>query len=397
MTYYLSPGASGDGCTPASPRGDFDFAAAPGDSILFARGTIWRGALKTFPGVTYGAYGEGKNPIICGSVDLSAPSIWEEIAPHIWQCSAPPETDAGNFILGEGDARTGATLRWERGDLCAQGDFWDGRYAAARSKDAAPEKMDALLMWSEKNPGEYYGHIECCVRGSRVLLSLRSGMTVENLTFTGSGVHAVQGAGRGITVRNCRFEFIGGCTWSLELRIRYGNCVEFWNTAEDVTVEGCSFYQVYDSCVTHQGSAECTPCVRFVCRNNVFDSYGMAAFEYRDRVPVDSSFTGNVCRNAGVGFAMAGEVLPRRSEIWPQPMGHHLFFWRMEHASEGGSLIVRDNVFADAPNGAAVYSIIAPEAEAQLCFADNRYEGAMLTAAHFGGKDMTAAEVAAME
>ena len=389
MTYYLSPGASGDGCTPASPRGDFDFAAAPGDSILLLRGTMWRGALKSFPGVTYGAYGEGEAPIINGAVDLSEPALWRETEPHIWRCLSCPTSDVGNFIFGEGDARTGATLRWEKGDLAAQGDFWDGRFAE--------EPTNELFLWSEKNPGEYYGHIECCVYGSRVLLSLQSGMTVENLTFIGSGVHAVQGAGKNITVRNCRFEFIGGCKWSTKLRIRFGNCVELWEIAEDVTVENCSFYQVYDSCVTHQGGRNVKPAVRFICRNNVFDSYGMAAFEYRDRVPVDSSFTGNVCRNAGVGFAMAGEALPRRSEIWPQPMGHHLFFWRMEHASEGGSLTVRDNVFADAPNGAAVYSIIAPEAEAQLCFADNRYEGEMLTAAHFGGKDMTAAEFAAME
>jgi len=117
----------------------------------------------------------------------------------------------------------------------------------------------------------------------------------------------------------------------------------------------------------------------------VFDSYGMAAFEYRDRVPVDSAFTGNICKNAGVGFAMFGEELPRRSEIWPQPMGHHLFFWRMTEPTEGGSVTIADNVFADAPNGAAVYSIIAPEAEAQLHFSGNRMEGNMLLTSHFTG------------
>ena len=122
-------------------------------------------------------------------------------------------------------------------------------------------------------------------------------------------------------------------------------------------------------------------------RNNLFDTYSMAAFEYRAQMMIDSSFTGNVCKNAGCGFGMLGESLPRRSEIWPQPMGHHIFLWRIWSAPDGGSLLIADNQFVDAPNGAAVYSIICPEAEAQVTFRSNRYEGRYLMKAYFGGKE----------
>ncbi len=115
----------------------------------------------------------------------------------------------------------------------------------------------------------------------------------------------------------------------------------------------------------------------------------MAAFEYRDKLPIRSEFTHNTCLNAGCGFAMLGEVLPRKSEIWPQPMGHHIFLWRIPEATEGGSLTIRDNVFGPAPVGAAIYSIISAEAEAQITLTNNRYTPNDTLLNRFGGVNYT--------
>ena len=113
----------------------------------------------------------------------------------------------------------------------------------------------------------------------------------------------------------------------------------------------------------------------------------MAAFEYRDKLPINSSFTDNVCLNAGCGFAMLGEALPRKSEIWPQPMGHHIFMWRIPEASEGGSLVIKNNFFGSAPVGAAIYSIISPEAEAQVTIDNNRYTKNDVLLNRWGGEN----------
>ena len=99
----------------------------------------------------------------------------------------------------------------------------------------------------------------------------------------------------------------------------------------------------------------------------------MAAFEYRDKLPIDSIFEGNTCQNAGCGFAMLGEELPRRSEIWPQPMGHHIFLWRIDQATKGGGVRIANNHFGPAPVGSAIYSIITKEAEAQIVLENNMY------------------------
>ena len=84
---------------------------------------------------------------------------------------------------------------------------------------------------------------------------------------------------------------------------------------------------------------------------------------------------------------MLGEVLPRRSEIWPQPMGHHIFLWRIPKATEGGALTISDNVFGNAPVGAAIYSIISPEAEAQITLDNNVYTENPVLLNRFGGVD----------
>jgi len=54
-------------------------------------------------------------------------------------------------------------------------------------------------------------------------------------------------------------------------------------------------------------------------------------------------------------------------------MGHHVFLWRMDSASEAESLTISGNSFYEAPYGAAVYSIVSPEAEKRIFLRENRY------------------------
>jgi hypothetical protein len=380
--YYIDPQNGNDansGLSPDSPLLSHDrIALQPGDSLLFKRGSITRSALHTTAGaegapVTYGAYGEGEPPVFCASVDLSSPDQWVEVAPNVWQCTAPLPGEVGNFIF-DGD-RCEATLRWERDALCEQGDFWDSHFWGDAPADASQLPAErALLLYSKGNPALFYRSVEAGCSQPRVLASPRDYTVFEDLCFRNHGLHGLAGAANHVTVRRCRFENLGGCVWSLPLRIRFGNAVEFYGHGSYITVEDCVFRNVYDSCVTHQGPGEQTiPTVEFICRNNTFDTYGMAAFEYRDKLPIGSIFANNDCQNAGCGFAMRGEDLPRNSEIHPLPMGHHIFLWRIPTPSEGGSLRIEGNRFGAAPVGAAIYSIISPEAEAQITLDHNTY------------------------
>ncbi len=390
--YYIDPVNGCDkntGLSPACAGKDYKaLSILPGDTVLFRRGSVYREKLCTVGGtkeapVTYGAYGEGPKPVFCGSTDVSRPEDWEEIAPHIWRCKVKIPGEVGNFIFGDNECT--ATFRWERQELSGQGEFWDSRVWGDRPRET-PEPEEEVLLWSETNPGVYYDHIECASYAERNLGDLVSHLVLEDLCARNGGVHGFTGAGENITLRRCEFYNIGGCAWSAPLHIRFGNAVEFWIDADDILIEDCYFQNVYDSCATHQGPGQKThPSRSFVCRNCTFDTYGMAAFEYRDRLPAYGEFVGNTCLNAGCGFAMLGYPLPRQSEIWPQPMGHHIFLWRIPGAEKSDRLIISDNTFGPAPVGAAIYSIIAPEAEAQMVLENNRYTANDVLLNHFGG------------
>ncbi|MGN1345937.1 MAG: acetylxylan esterase [Eubacteriales bacterium] len=377
MIYYIDPthgSMTADGRSPENARRDYlDLALEPGDKVLFKRGSFIRANLERKPGtpdapITYGAYGEGENPVFCGSIDVSDPAKWTEIRPNVWKYTESLPSEACNFIFDNG--RIGATLRWEENLLADQGDWYDSRMGCREQRREVGEEK--VLLYSEGNPGEVYSHIECAVWGRRNLSSNVRCTVCEDLCFFGSGVHALSGGSDHITVRRCTFSFIGGAVWNRQLRIRFGNAIEFWENGDDILIEDCYFNNIYDSCITHQGTTKCKPAKNFVMRRNLFINYGMGAYEGRDKMAESMSFTDNLCLFAGGGFSGFGDTKPRNSEIYPQPMGHHLFMWRIPEATENGCFDVARNRFYDA-TGAAVYAILSPEADAQMHLRDNQY------------------------
>ncbi len=393
ITYYIDSqngNDKNDGLSPATPKMNHSLIKAGyGVNILFKCGNIYREKLTVTEGTSYGSYGEGNKPIFILSTDVSSPHDWVKTnKKNIWQCIKPVDGSVGNFIFNDNECTS--TLRWTPNELAAEGDFWDSRYndMFIIEHEKGKPSPQVLLMYSVGNPAEVYEHIEAASYAERHCGDIKPNTSFDGLVFMNSGVHGLAGYGDNVTIHNCEFCNIGGCCWSEKLKIRFGNAIEFWEYGNNILVENCVFKNLYDSCVTHQGPAEKTvPTRNFICRNNVFDTYGMAAFEYRDKMPIESEFTNNICKNAGCGFAMNGEALPRKSEIWPQPMGHHIFMWRIDHKTDGGSLLVADNDFGAAPVGAAIYSIISPDAEKQVTLQNNTYTPNDALVIRWGGKN----------
>lgn len=377
MIYYIdfnhgSPDA--DGLTPETARQTYtDLAIEPGDTVLFKRGSWIRDCLYRKPGapgkpITYGAYGNGENPVFIGSVDVSDPAMWKEIRQNVWVYQGKLDSEACNFIFDDG--RIGGTLRWEEAYLCAQGDWYDSTMGHRDGgKDGAGQQV---FLYSVGNPGEVYSHIECATWGQG-RMSLNQDWTVtEDLCFWGSGVHGFAGGADNVVIRRCSFCFIGGAVWNRQLGIRFGNAIEFWDHGENILIEDCYFNNIYDSAITQQGSGGCLPATNLIMRGNLFIAYGMGAYEGRDRMLIGSSFNDNLCIQAGYGFTGFGDTKPRHSEIYPQPMGHHVFMWRIPNPTEGGSFEVARNHFYEA-TGAAMYAIIGKEADGQMHLHDNIY------------------------
>lgn len=378
--YYINPEYGSDensGLNEDCPlKSHQNLNILPGDKVLFKRGSFVRDALWNVSGeegcpITYSAYGEGENPVFCGSVDVSCEKDWKEIEENIWQCTKYLETEVCNFVFNQQEC---GALRWDRSKLINQGDWWDNCYGMDEEKPD-PEKH-VVLLYSKINPSKYYGHIECVLRSHRELANTGHDMIISDLTFRNNGVHGIAGekGARNLQIINCRFEYIGGNVWNKEREIRFGNAIEFWDVAENVLVEHCVFYEIYDSGITHQGYHDsCKPAQNMVCRNNIFMKCGMSAYEQRDVLPKSACFEHNVCADAGKGFSGLGEEVPRNSEIWPEPMGHHVFLWRIDKPTENACFEIKNNIFMEAPYGKAMYAIIAKEAQEQINFTENLF------------------------
>ncbi len=407
--HYIDPAGGDDRHDGLSPlqavRRQTGRGIRPGDRVLYKRGSVIRGQLDTCAGsedapVTYGAYGDGENPIFLGSVASGDPADWTEVRPNVWRHAGGFSSEVCNLVFNGGvtraepegtrEVQTGV-LRWDLGDLKAPGEWYSTGIGIASGRESwgRSEVEDGVLyLYAEGNPGCVYHDIEAVLWGQRRLVEGQNHLVLENLSFRNSGVHGFHGIGnRDVTIRDCDFRHIGGAVWHLERRIRFGNAIEFWDGAWDITVEGCTFDTIYDSGVTHQGGETRNIPARLYFRHNRFKDCGMASYECRE--PSEAVyFEHNACILTGGGFGLQGEPPPRQSEIYPQPMGHHVFIWRMEPGTQPGRVAIRYNRFGAAPHGAAIYSIIDPKDERQFVFGGNTYsgeDGARL--ARWGGHD----------
>ncbi len=335
---------------------------------MLKRSTVYRSAIVSQSGtpekpIIWSAWGEGENPIVLGSVKAES---FKKHSDNIWLWQGQDEGEICNIILNDG--KEFGTLRWDISSLTENGDFF---YTAYGSKDAGGGK---LFLYCEENPSNHWKDIEVACFKKRNLATAKHDVIFENITFKNSGVHgfATTNSSR-ITIKNCRFVNIGGCVWNTESKVRFGNGVEFWNEADEITVTNCFFDQIYDSALTHQGQRD----GKYKTPSNIDFSFntisncGMAAYEIRDKIPLSSRFSNNVCDKAGMGFSAQGDIRPRRSVIWPDPMGHHLFIWRLDSPTDDGCLLIENNTFGTSFDGYAEYSIACSDAQAQIIYKNN--------------------------
>jgi len=378
--YYIDSAASsgGDGLSEKSPLSSWkNLDLCPGDRVLLKCGSVFHESILSPSGapgqpVTWSSYGKGAKPIITSSLDLLS-GEWEEKEKNIYRYCGYIPSEVCN--LWYGGSRFGI-LKFTYEELEKQGDFYySGIGLAVHNVSGDPASYEFFL-YSEKDPREVYPTLLASLYGDRSLAKAEHDVCFSKLFFMIGGVHGFAGTDcTNISISDCDFFGIGGAVWNKARRIRFGNGVEFWHDAHDVSLTDCRFDQIYDSCFTHQGcKPDATP-DNVTVTGNIFRNYGMAAYEIRDRITTRTLFAHNTCENAGEGFSAAEGDRPRRSEIYPQPMGHHLFIWRINEPTEGGEIRIEHNIFGSADHGHTAYSIISPEAEKQFIFRGNNYSG----------------------
>lgn len=302
-TYYVSANGDDahDGLTPETPWrtlsrvSDADLLA--GDGVRFRRGDLFRGQVRTKPGVTYAAYGEGEKPRFYGwDKSLADRALWElyDGDHHIWRLTEPI-LDCGTIVFNRGQAHSRKLIPSYIGGrfVCREDEsrpfhmaeemtkdldmvcFYDGRLTEVPTKGACfpipimdEESLGELYLCCDRgNPAEVFEEIEALPRRRIFSLACNPHVTIDNLCIKYTGDHAIAGGGhclRGLTVTNCEIGWIGGAIqhyYGTDPNYpeggrgsvtRYGNAVEIYGGCDGYRVENCYIYQVYDAGITHQ-------------------------------------------------------------------------------------------------------------------------------------------------
>jgi hypothetical protein len=323
-----------------------------GDVIHFHTDQVWRESLVCRGGegnspVTYTSYGEGRKPLFLASIDVCHLHFWTARGNNIWCVlpeyfstgNKPLQQNIGNIILvqkGETEKKA-AWKRWNIEDLKAQGDFYHDT------------TNDLLYFYSPENPASMYSVMEAAMKRDIIVIRKCSYLVVDGLAAAYTGAHGINGVESShCIIRNCDFSWIGGSY--LYTRngkpVRYGNGIQFWNSAADNLVENNYFEQIYDVAMTNQGPEAC------LVKNIIWRKNKIYRCEQAHEIWLSDPdarmqnvvFDGNECIDSGFGWS---------HEQRPDKTGAHILAYLME-AGEF-DIHYMNNVFHNAVNAMIWY------------------------------------------
>ncbi|MBQ7821756.1 MAG: S-layer homology domain-containing protein [Clostridia bacterium] len=345
--YFVSENGSdeNDGKSPLTPWKSLEKvnSTVQSGTVLFERGSMFRGQLFLTNGVTFSAYGEGEKPEIRASVDASSPEFWKKTEiPNVYECTVKLGESVGNIVFDNGKA-WGILKQPGYKNVGINGLVSNGRekYPGTNIVNSYRDLKNDLeffydsfsqrlyLCSKSASPSEAFDSIEICTKKSAAVRNSDYGLitrnvTVNNIHFSNAGVHGIALNGlENVTVEYCKFTFIGGCVQKDTLR--YGNAVENFGKCDGFTVRNCYTYQAYDCAYTAQwqGNAGHVEGEEFLIKNvnfyNNVSDYANNCLEFwikeNDGVSgkrfafENCNAWGNYSLNNGYGFGQQRDLL----------------------------------------------------------------------------------------
>lgn len=289
--------------------------------------------------ITIGAYGSGKKPVISLYKHIK-PDAWEKYNDHIWRVDM---SESGNFT-GYMQARNN-NIGFINIDGVIEGNrFFNLNAINTQWQLYADEKF--LYVYSNRKPSDLRRNISVSNEGP--IITLSSYMTVKDIKLIGSGGHAIQGADvKNVNLHNLEISEIGGSYLAGHaLGTRYGNGIEFWNSASDCLVSSCKVSQVYDVAFTMQGQGEGVYFNHVVFQNNVAmnNEQTLEIWILGNRSGFKScKFVNNKGYNAGGGWSHT--IRPDRN------VGVHVLSYSWDVAQNASDLTIESNTFENASSG----------------------------------------------
>lgn len=308
-TYYISYRGSdeNDGLSADTPwltltKLSYALQIGAGDAVLFERGGVYRGGVKCISGVYYGAYGEGTKPAIYRSATNYAKTEWTKDSDNIW-ITPGIISDAGIVVFDHGVLA--GNRKFSKSELLKNGDYYSS-------------EGGQLYLYMDSQPAKKYTSIE--IGGDSHVFSIPANghdITIDNITMKYGGAMGVQGGdgSTNITITNCEIGWLGGSCLNGygDGTVRYGNGIEFWNACENIHVENCWIYQIYDSGFSHQGNgANGFTAKDILFTKNLVEYCNFGSIEYwapaeTKHKMVNVEYSNNILRFAGYGWGYYGQ------------------------------------------------------------------------------------------
>ncbi len=286
-----------------------------GDCVLFNRGDFFRGRIITHSGVTYSAYGDGKQPIIANSIDGKSFAKWVKTDnPNIWKLDMPiktqdPKEDIGVILFNMSDLYAEKKMRLDN----LQNDLDFCHY----NLNVGGEFDDCVYLYSDKgNPSDRFEKIDLSLKsGIAQITAEMHDITLHNLAFWFSGDLFCGKATRNITVKYCSLYWVGGYYGAGGSNVRMGGGAGCWHSCENMIFKYCYFYQQFDSGVTPQFNHrapyfEDKPAIfnGFYATDCLFEKCEYSFEPFNSQSNLDANcfknviFNYNICIDGGRGF-----------------------------------------------------------------------------------------------
>lgn len=301
-----------------------------GDTVLLKTDGVFRGRLVCQKGVTYGSYGEGEMPVIMPSTDASGERKWKKTDyENVWKFRKKIDKDAGNIIF-DGE-KTGIKI-------AAKINGYEGKVDELKNDLEFYHGDDEYVyLYSVENPAKRFKSIEIATRIYGI--ELTDGVTIDSLKVLYAGSHGIGASDAdNITVKNCEVGFCGG---SLQYEgVRFGNGVQFWSSGNNITVENCHVYEIYDAGLTFQAS-EGGIFKNITFKNNLVEkcTYSIEYFTHGDGYFENILIDNNYLKNAGYGWGVQR----------PDPVHtSHINSW-YSHDNKAYNFVISNNILQCCP------------------------------------------------
>ena len=381
LNYYVSSingNDENDGLTPETAFKSLDkvqVIVTPQKRVYFERGSVFR-LKETFnatPATHYGAYGEGPKPQFLGSErDYADSSIWSIHDGDIWVL----DLDAAEACQMNFNHDTYIGVKKHCYDLIQiDGDFYH---------DTENKKLYFKL--SNGNPGEIFDNIEIATTKIIINFGNTNDLKFDNLCLKYPTVHGFSGGNlRDLVITNCEVSWIGGSYFNNPDHERYGNGLELWFRAANVTVKNCWFNQIYDAALTFQGCGPGQTTFKEIYFENNLIEHSSMNFEYwvthhdkdgnksPDGIMHDIRFCGNLLRGAGYGWS--GVQRPYKGN-----QGFLLSWSRVFKTGVMRAFYIMNNTF-DCADCSYIYAGL-PSVQEGLCVKGNSYYQKKPTGTH---------------